>query len=828
MSGVELADGWELASSPPDQCQGPEDLDGLDWLPARVPGTAARAVQSAGFDAHDWWFRTRFEGGPAADGEEVWLALDGIATVSEVYLNGERVLESDSMFAAHRVDVSERLADANDLAICCRSLGARLGGPRRPRARWRTALVSPGNLRFYRTMLLGRAPGFSPRPACVGPWKPVRLERHRGLAVDSLRLRASVDGEDGRLSVRASLRPLRAGSALASASVELNGTHTTALAVDGFEASGELVVPAAERWWPHTHGSPALHEVALRVEVGQEEFVVPAGRVGFRDLRTTGELERDGIQLRVNDVPVFARGAVWTPLDLAAPCSRGPALERVLDAVVAAGMNMLRVPGIGAYESEEFYDRCDELGIMVWQDFMFANLDYPEQDSEFMSTVEREAAQVLAGLAPRPSLTVLCGGSEVAQQVAMLGLDPQLASGPLYTELLPRAVADAEVQAPYVPSAPWGGDLPFRPGRGVANYYGVGAYLRPLEDARRAEVRFAAESLAFSNVPDEEMVRELGGPSLSGPRWKSGIPRDAGAGWDFEDVRDHYLRLLYAVEPAALRSVDPERYLELSRHVTGEVMAETFGEWRRAASPCGGALVLWLSDLVPGAGWGVLDSEHRPKAAFWHLRRALSPVAVWSVDEGLGGVVAHVANDRPEPLSAILRIATYRDLEGPVDEVRVPIELGPHGGRAENIEELFGRFVDLSWSYRFGPPAQDLIVLSLENSDERRPLSQSFRFPAGRTARAESAAQLGLSATLRGQESGAATVSVTSRRLAYGVRLHVPGFAPEDDAFGVEPGHARVIELRRLDADADGGRITGHVTALNLTGRIPVEVAGGG
>src|SRR5207248_8354521 len=109
------------------------------------------------------------------------------------------------------------------------------------------------------------------------------------------------------------------------------------------------------------------------------------------------------------------------------------------------------------------------------------------------------------------------------------------------------------------------------------------------------------------------------------PRWKAGVPRDAGAGWDFEDVRDHYLRLLFDLDPPALRSVDHERYLELSRAVSGEVMAEVFGEWRRGRSPCGGALVLWLSDLAPGAGWGLLDHGGDPKVAYHYLRRALAP-----------------------------------------------------------------------------------------------------------------------------------------------------------------------------------------------------------
>ncbi len=139
--------------------------------------------------------------------------------------------------------------------------------------------------------------------------------------------------------------------------------------------------------------------------------------------------------------------------------------------------------------------------MLVWQDFMFANLDYPIADPSFRELVQDEARAVLAQVAGRPSLAVVCGNSEVEQQAAMLGLDPRLGRGELFAELLPRLVDEAGTDAVYVPSAPTGGDLPFRPGRGVANYYGVGAYLRPLEDARRAGVRFAAECLALRQHP---------------------------------------------------------------------------------------------------------------------------------------------------------------------------------------------------------------------------------------------------------------------------------------------------------------------------------------
>jgi beta-mannosidase len=816
-----LDTGWEVACGAPGREQ--------EWIPAPVPGTAAAALREAGqwrpgdsrdFDADDWTFRTSFDAELAGAGERLVLALDGIATVCEVYLNGERLLESDSMFAAHEIDVDSLIRDRNELLIRCAALKPLLAVSRRPRARWRTKLVSDGNLRFFRTMLLGRAPGFAPCPAAVGPWKPVRLERRRGIDAANVRVRARLRGDRvGVLDVRASL-PEPADAA----SIELSGptgTHRTDLATQHGSAAGELVVPDVGLWWPHTHGEPSLYDARLLVG----GHAIEVGRVGFRALSVGDDLERDGIQLRINDVPVFARGAVWTPLDLTKPSSSGPALRPALEAVVAAGMNMLRVPGIGCYESDEFYDLCDELGILVWQDFMFANLDYPEQDEAFMAGVEREARAVLEDLGARPSLAVLCGGSEVAQQVAMLGLDPALASGPLYGELLPSLVADAEVEAPYVPSTPWGGDLPFRPDRGVANYYGVGAYLRPLADARLAGVRFAAECLAFSNVPDEAALAEIdarGGRATHHPAWKAGVPRDAGAGWDFEDVRDHYLKLLYEVDPVALRSIDGERYLELSRTVTGEVMSEVFGEWRRAQSRCGGGLVLWLTDLVPGAGWGVLDHGGSPKLAYHHLRRALSPVAVWSTDEGLGGVVAHVANEGPRPLAATLRIGLYRDHELLVDQVRRELELPAHGYYAAGIEHLLGRFVDISWSYRFGPPTQDLVVLSLEQESEL--LSQSFRLIAGRPRGRESAARLGLAATLRLRDDGDATLRVSSARLAFGVRVGAAGFEPSDDGFAIEPGGERQVRLRSVGERPE--RVTASVAALNLAGRIVVTEDG--
>ena len=159
-------------------------------------------------------------------------------------------------------------------------------------------------------------------------------------------------------------------------------------------------------------------------------------------------------------------------------------------------------------------------------------------------------------------------------------------------------------------------------------------------------------------------------------------------------MREHYLRQRYGAEAT---EADAQR-------VTGEVMADVFGEWRRPESGCGGGIVLWLRDLVPGAGWGLLDHEGRPKPAALALAPTLQPTAVWFVDEGLNGLDLHVANDGPEPLEGTLTVGLLRE-DGSVGEsVEVELAVPAHGHHVAGVESLLGRFADVTYAYRFGPP----------------------------------------------------------------------------------------------------------------------------
>ncbi len=459
--------------------------------------------------------------------------------------------------------------------------------------------------------------------------------------------------------------------------VELGGTGAEVLLADG-RGTVRLELPEVARWWPHTHGDPVRHPVRVLHDGaalalpgdGTRQPEEPGGPdtrwVGFRSL---GNGAPGSLALVVNDVPVFVRGAVWTPGDLAA-----------LDEAVALGFNCVRVSGVTAYESDAFLDRCDELGLLVWQDLMFATFDYPLADPGFAATVAAEVADQTARLLGHPGVVVLCGSAEHEQQAAMFGLPPGSGvAGELAASLRPRVAAGLD--AIWVDSSPTGGMLPIRLDTGIAQYFGVGAYRRPLSDARTSGVRFAAECLAFSHLAD--------------PPVEGGVPRDVGADWDFADVREHYARERYGASPT----------LEQRQRVTGEVMADVLGEWRRPASPCAGGIVLWLRDLAPGSGWGLLDVDGRPKPATRALAPVLQPVAVWLVDEGLNGVDVHLANDRPDPLAGELEVALLRPDGTVLDSATSAVDVAGHGHRVLGVEEVLGRFADAAYAYRFGPPA---------------------------------------------------------------------------------------------------------------------------
>jgi beta-mannosidase len=818
---------WSLAPTKPDQIADVRQLDcpGLQWVDAIVPGTVAQALQAArqwdidsqvDFDDRDWWYRCSFE--HRGGGDEHWLHFHGLATLAQVWLNGEVVLETSNMFERYSVDVSGLLQPQNDLAIRFRALNTALA-KRRPRPRWKTKLVRNQQLRWFRTTLLGRIPGWSPPVAPVGPWRPIVLEERNNHAVTDVDVRPHVDGTTGVIDFKCAVSVKSNSTVWGTLS---SGDSSTELAVERVDGecrlSGRLRVENAALWWPHTHGEPALHDCEARISVDGETQSVDCGRVGFRTVeanQNAGDFE-----LRVNGVPVFCRGACWTINDIVSMTGTAQDYRKPLKLLRDAGGNMIRIGGTMVYEDDAFYRLCDELGILVWQDFMFANMDYPADDPRFVAAVQSEATQQLQRLHRHAAVAVYCGGSEVEQQAAMVGSPREIWRNTLFSEVLPELCERWHPDTVYVPSTPSGGTMPFHTSTGVTHYYGVGAYLRPIEDARRANVRFTSETLAFANVPDNAIVDAVmqgDTPAIHDPRWKRRTPRDTGAGWDFEDVRDHYLRDLFAVDPTELRWSDMPRYLELSRVTTGECMSRVFSEWRSPRSTCHGGLVWFFNDLWPGAGWGVIDSRGEPKACFYYLRRVWQPRTVVLTDEGLNGVHAHVVNDTSEPLNATLEWTLLRDGHVVIARQTTPCEVAPRSTITSEAEAALGAFYDTAYAYRFGPPKHDVTAARLLGPDGGV-IAEAFHFPQSSEPKRVIGSTIVAEALPICENRW--KVTLQSDRFLYAVHFDAAGCVADDNYFHLMPGATKTVVLRRIEA---GEGLCGYVEALNLDD--PVRIA---
>ncbi|WP_423005587.1 glycosyl hydrolase 2 galactose-binding domain-containing protein [Undibacterium sp. Ji83W] len=795
-------------------------------LPAQVPGTIASALRAAGqfeygkdnFDEVDVWYFCDLD----LPENAACLHFEGLATHAEVYWNDSIILRSENMFTAHSLDLAAlAVSGKGRLSLRFLAMNTQLA-QRRPRPRWKTRLVEQQQLRWMRTSLLGRMPGWSPPVAPVGPYRQILLELQSPARVTSKNISSKLDGADGVLEIELTVQSTHA---LTACSIKIGeqdfALNWQSLGGNQYRILGLCRIAEVKKWWPHTHGDAALYALELQIASAGHMQTIDLGHAGFRQIQV--DLRDGDFNLHVNDVPVFCRGACWTPVDIISLQNEAIDLHQMLTLARDAGMNMLRVIGTMVYETAEFYQLCDQLGILVWQDCMFANMDYPVSDGAFAASITTEVQQFLQRTQVSPCIAVVCGNSEVEQQAAMLGQPAELWRNEFFAQTLPGLCQQYRPDVQYWPSSPSGGVMPFQLDSGVAHYFGVGAYLRPLDDARRSAIRFTSECLGFSNMPDDELIDSmLRNGETPGPHsaWKQGIPRDNGTGWDFEDVRDHYMAELYKVNPANLRYADRERYLSLARTTTGEVMAKTIAEWRRVGSTCHGALIWFWRDLRPGAGWGIIDAQGKPKAAYYYLKRAMATLTVLITDEGLNGLALHVINDGPQAFEGELELNLYRHAEARIAHGRIAVRVAAHAAIKVQDYALLPHFIDTSYAYRFGPAGHDVVHAALYHQGHEQAIATDFHFPLGHQF--DQQADVGLRAHCSQDADGNHILHLSTQKLAQAVTVQIPGMLPEDNYFHMAPGSSRQVRLSVMHGKSIR---PGHVQAQNALANVRVAIA---
>ncbi len=808
---IQLCDGWMLAVTGAGQAHTPSQIAASDvWITASVPGTATSALRAAGrwtidkaYSLHDKdiWYRLALQ-----KSGSYRLRFEGLATFAEVWLDDVRIAQSDNMFLPLETDV--QLSAHNILHIAFRSLTTQLHLIKGRRARWRTALITESKLRFVRTTLLGHMPGWCPPVDIAGPWRPISLLPMADTGPSGIEVKAKWSVENGgRLEASFALADGRAPV------LTCNGYHAKCRLHEGrYTATMELrdITP----WSPHTHGEPVLYPVAICDGDRRWEL----GSTGFRSLEIDGGTDGSDFRFQVNGQPVFMRGVCWTPPDIADISFSEERYRREFDLLREANINMVRISGTMFYESPEFFRLADEYGILVWQDIPLANFDYPLDDPDFVETIRAETAQFACATQMSPSLAVVCGGSEIWQQASMLGLPEAVWKNDTFWKSIEDHTRSLRDNIIFVGNSPSGGALPFHVNAGIGHYYGVGAYNRPLEDARRANVKFASECLAFANVPDAITIDETFGEApLARSKWKERVPQDRGASWDFEDTREFYMQLLYGVHPSRERSEEPGRYLALARATSAEVMETTFAEWRKPGSRTGGGLVFFWKDLWAGAGWGIVDSQGRPKSAWYALKRAFRPLQLLMSDEGVNGLMLHVLNETTREHRLNLTVSCLREGSIPVAKGEKLLTMQSQATHSIAVTDVLGAFFDANYAYKFGPPAHDVTLTQLTCAHSGKVVAEAVHFPNGRqTDRFDT----GLQASVK-IDGGKAILTVQCSRFAQTVSIASAAWKPADNFFHLAPGQARQIMLQPIRT-GEGNDASLTITALNHIGSLRV------
>ncbi len=639
---VDLGGEWHLSDAPNSVS-----------APMHIPGDGISALHQAGlipdpyfgrneYDLRwicdrDWVIARQF----VADRTDMVLVASMLDTLAEVVVNGVTVLRAANMFRSFRVDLSGVLrVGSNDIEI-------RFGNVVAEAARLQAAQpyfvpFSANNTPIHNGNMLRK-------PSCDFGWDwnialaPFGVYGDIGLelAMPSRITSVVVDQvhTPGRVvvSVTAAMEGEAEGEVVA---MSLCGVATNAVIKRGV-ARADLVIDDPVLWWPAGSGDQVLHDLVLTYKAQTEQR-----KCGLRDARLVAEKDAAGLgfKFRINGRDIFARGANWIPADALAGRITVEATRDLLQSAVDANMNMIRVWGGGRYEPDWFYDLCDALGLMVWQDFMFSCHIYPATEA-FLADVALEVREQALRLHHHASLILWCGDNEL---IGALKWFPETrANRDLYlvgydrlNRTIEQALKSAVPGAVWWPSSPSPGPMDFGDAwhddsKGDMHFWSVWHEGRDFDHYRDVSPRFCSE-FGFQSYPSMDVIRRF----ADAKDWNIAAPvmeshqKNAGGNARIAETMFRYFRF----------PVDFENFVYLSQVQQGLAIKTAVTHWRGLKPHCMGALIWQLNDTWPVCSWSSLDHGGGWKLLHHMAKQFFAPVTVVAVPDA-GGIILRAVND---------------------------------------------------------------------------------------------------------------------------------------------------------------------------------------
>lgn len=789
-------------------------FDDTAWLDVRLPVDVHTALVEAGrlvepyADANEsevawvarreWWYRCPIpataEAAPRPD-ERVRLILHGVDTEAEIWVNGVRVGDHHSMFRPAEFDVTDLLDAGADNVLAIRFAPV-------------VANEDVSDVSVRDTLRVRRRKmqvGFGWDISCylltVGVWQPIEVRRERIARLGPLSFATvDLDPEGDRAVVRIGARVdgFAANAEELRVRYRLTGPDGTRAGEGPLAPSAYLVVDRPALWWTHELGQPNLYRLAVTLATADGEVLDHReSRVGIRTIaldQSPDQYEPGSRFFRfvLNGQPIFARGANWVPDDLRIASVAPDAYRERLGQAAAANMNMIRVWGGGLYEKDAFYETCDELGLLIWHDFMFACLAYPD-DPEFLAECEAEARYQVARLQPHPSLALWCGNNEAQ------GAGDSLS---LFADILPHAVAEEDGRTPYWPGSPYGGN-------GYASTYDGDTHdWRGFHGTHSAP--FGEEGWQDPTGPGRHwhqyatdvgrFVSEFGfaAPSTFATieHWNSPAHRDpATHGWQ-DRVRyvpgDSHVPLLEAVTGAPR---DAHEWVDYTQLIQAEGLRYGIERFRERKPHCSGALLWQLNDCWPGFTWSIVDFDGRPKPAYYAVRRAFAPVLATVKPMRGGAFELWLVNDSGAVVDDVITLRVVR-LDGTVlRQEDFPAYAEPHAPA-----RLLRRF---GWGRVIQPRS---CYVSIASARGTVPANQQL-FADLRLLELPEAE---LTVVRRGVAPGVVELDLTASAFVPMVAVEHPkrDVVYDDNYFALEPGVTRTVRARGAGGRLDPAELT--------------------
>lgn len=568
--------------------------------------------------------------------KEPLLVFEGIDTHADILIDGIKVAESHNMFVKKEVSIPLAFRDGNH------TLEVRFF----PAERYDSLSFLKDKIgRIPDKRTFSRKAGYhygwdwGPKVVTVGLWKPVYLIENSMPRISSLRLRTLFADKNGNsvLECNSRIQGSKKGVfdfQLVIGELNIDTTFSFNYAGEDVLIKFPIKVSGGRLWWPNGMGDQILYSSEARIkENGLIRFRLSRD-FGIRTITLNRQNDSIGssFEFSCNGAPFFARGANYIPGEIFLPLTDLQKQKQMLIMCRQSGFNMIRVWGGGVYESDRFYQLCDSLGLVVWQDFMFACYFYPASQ-DFLDNVKAEAIQQIERISQFTSLGLWCGNNEVDEAWKNWGYQKALEYSAndsieqakrhyaLFDELLPQMVKSYDQHTPYVSSSPlhgWGRKESLT--AGDQHYWGVWWGEQPFEIFRDKTGRFASE-YGFQAYPDVRTIND----------WCQGV-------WPLSDsdqllaahqkhsrgreIISNTIKQYYK-EPESF-----DQMVYLSQIIQKDALTVAIESHRLSSPKCSGTLFWQLNDCWPVTSWSVLDYYLRPKAAWYSLKRLFAPIMV--------------------------------------------------------------------------------------------------------------------------------------------------------------------------------------------------------